>query len=101
MVVRKGELGTAQIDRDWPHQVALPERGVSGANYPIIEAFCKGLSVCQRHHSFRRDDMNFVVFCFAVEAHAQQFSVRFNGKLLKPKDRPKWGTPAPSRGKIS
>ena len=34
MVYRKGELSKGTIDRDWPHQVALPaaryEAGVTG-----------------------------------------------------------------------
>ncbi len=62
----------------------------SGRNYVFIRAFCEGLSLCQRTHSFRRDYTDMLVFCFAERAHADQFKQRFGGELIDPKDRPKW-----------
>ena len=44
MVYRKGELNSGRIDRDWPHQVALPETSVVGKNITIMERFCHGLN---------------------------------------------------------
>jgi len=52
---RKGELSKAAIDRNWPHQVALPEYRCSGHNYVTIHLFCEGLSLCPRGHFFYRD----------------------------------------------
>ena len=73
MVYRKGELSKATIDRDWPHQVALPEYRCSGHNYVTIHLFCEGLSLCPRGHFFYRDGVGMNVFCFAERAHAEHF----------------------------
>lgn len=89
MVTRKGELNSAHIDRAWPHQVALPATAVHGANYSVVHGFCKDLSLCRRGHSFRRDDVDYIVFCFAEHSHAQQFCTRFDGELMAPADRPR------------
>ena len=90
MVYRNGELSKGTIDRQWPHQVTLPAQRCTGHNYVSIRLFCEGLSLCPRGHSFRRDDIDFVVFCFADRAHADQFHERFGGEVIDPKDRPGW-----------
>ena len=90
MVYRKGELSKGMVDRDWPHQVALRADCCTGHNYVTIRLFCEGLSLCTRGHSFRRDDIDMSVFCFAERAHALQFRDRFGGECIHPKDRPKW-----------
>lgn len=78
MVYRKGELSKGTMDRQWPHQVTLPASRCTGANYVTIRLFCEGFSLCPRTHSFRRDDTDMLVFCFA------------DGEFLEPKSRPKW-----------
>jgi hypothetical protein len=78
------------IDREWPHQVALPAARCTGHNYITIRLFCEGLSLCPRGHSFYRNDMDMSVFCFAKWTHANQFQARFGGEFLDPKSRPKW-----------
>jgi uncharacterized protein CbrC (UPF0167 family) len=92
MVYRKGELSKGTIDRQWPHQVALPAARCAGGNYVTIRLFCEDqrLSLCVRGHSFRRDDIDMNVFCFADRAHAEQFQARFGGEFIDPRDRPKW-----------
>ena len=45
---RKGELSPAEIDRRWPHQIALPARESQGDGYKLIDAFCQDLSRCPR-----------------------------------------------------
>jgi hypothetical protein len=90
MVYRKGELHKGQIDRNWPYQVALRADRVSGANFPIIDAFSRSLSRCPRGHTFVRDGNDYVVFCFAVESDAELFRNRFNGEMVDPKKRPRW-----------
>jgi hypothetical protein len=93
MVYRKGELSKSAIDRDWPHQIALPESSCTGKNYTIHHAFCRGLnlSLCQRGRSFRRDDTDFNVFCFAKHEDAITFLQHFGGEMMDPKERPRWG----------
>jgi hypothetical protein len=52
MIYRKGELSKGTIDRDWPHQVALPAARCGGANYVSMRLFCEEekLSLCVRGH---------------------------------------------------
>jgi hypothetical protein len=90
VVYRKGELSKGTIDREWPHQVALPASRCTGHNYVTLRLFCEGLSLCPRGHTFRRDDADMSVFCFAVRAHAEQFRHGFGGEFIDPKSRPKW-----------
>jgi hypothetical protein len=90
VIYRRDELSKATIDRDWPHQVALPAYRRTGGNYVTIHLFCDGLSLCPRGHSFYRDGTDMNVFCFAERAHAEQFRERFGGEFLDPKSRPKW-----------
>jgi hypothetical protein len=90
MVYRKGELHKGQIDRDWPYQVALRADRVSGASFPIIDAFTRNLSRCPRGHAFRRDGHDYVVFCFAVATDAALFRERFDGEMVDPEIRPRW-----------
>ena len=93
MVYRKGELTRKAIDRDWPHQVALPTPIPHVAQ---LRDFCRdaGLSLCQRTTGFYRavdrETIWFVCFCFADRDHAEQFQARFGGEFVDPKDRPKW-----------
>jgi hypothetical protein len=90
MVYRKGELIPKLIDLHWPHQVALPSELLVGESYVRVHLFCEGLSLCPRGHSFRRDDTDFTVFCFADREHAEEFRARFGGELVDPRTRPRW-----------
>jgi hypothetical protein len=89
---RKGELSKGMIDRQWPHRVALPAYRYLGHNYLTIHFFCdaEGLSLCTRRHSYRHNDIDMTVFCFAKRDDAEKFRDRFGGDMLDPKDRPKW-----------
>ena len=89
MVRRKGELTSKGIDRGWPHQVALPADQCSGRNYMTKHEFCRGLTLCPRGHSFRRDDRDYVVFCFADPAHAELLRDQFGGEPFDPSLRTK------------
>ena len=90
MGYRKGELNKSTIDRQWPHQVALPAYRCRGHEYVTLHLFCEGLSLCPRGHSFYRDDAEMVVFCFGELEHAEKFSLRFGGEFVAPADRPRW-----------
>ena len=90
-MTRKGELSPKAIDTGWPHQVALPAEDASGGHHVTTHDFCRGLSLCHRGHAFRRNDCDYVVFCFADRDHAELFQERFGGEFIAQKDRPKWG----------
>lgn len=92
MVRRKSELSRGKIDRGWPHQVALPAVKVQGGIFYTMHFFCEGLSLCPRTKSFRRSDMDYVVFCFADSEHAKRFRARFGGESIDPEDQPRWGS---------
>jgi hypothetical protein len=83
-VTRKGEIGRTQLARWWPHHVALPAKAVRGvANSEYVRGFAGTLSCAPRAYSLRRDDRDFVVFCFKAAEDAQAFAERFNGDLLR------------------
>jgi hypothetical protein len=90
MPYRKGELSKPAIDRGWPHQVALEARFCSGDQYVTLHYFCKDLSLCRRGHTFVRGDRYYTVFCFSEREHAELFREKFGGKMIHPKDRPRW-----------
>jgi len=77
---RKGEISLGRVKREWPHQVAIPADRVMGKGYDLVHGFAKTLSVGPRTYGFRRDDVDYVAFCFADPAHAEQFRERFDGE---------------------
>src|SRR5258708_11336354 len=87
MTRRKGELSANRIDREWPHQVAVPANQNTGKNDDIMHEFCRKLSLCPRGHTLRRDDVTYSVFCFADASHAERFCERFGGERFDPTDR--------------
>jgi hypothetical protein len=76
---RKGELTGSRIDREWPHQVAIRADQVAGKNYSVPHDFCRDLSLCPRGHSVLRENVTYIVFCFADAKHADLFREQFNG----------------------
>lgn len=87
---RKGEPTGAQIDREHPHQVALPEDRVGGANYDVVHGFCKGLSIHRRTQSVYAQWAEprggyFIIFCFAEKEDAELFAAEFDGIPFDPK----------------
>jgi hypothetical protein len=92
---RRGELSKGMIDRDWPHQVALPSPVVV-ARFKEINEAARRLSACPRTHAFRRDDIDYVVYCFARPEEANAFLDQFGGELMRPEDRPRWARDPPA-----
>ena len=84
--MRKGELNKAAIHRGWPHQVAIPASDVIGAGFHPRMEFAGSMSVCKRWHTFRRDDRDFIVLCFAEKADAERYVERFGGEYTTPGD---------------
>jgi hypothetical protein len=84
---RKGELTAALIDREWPHQVALPDEACTGANYKVQADFCRELSPCPRGKAVVYEDQWWRVFCFSDPIHADAFRERFGGEPFNFEDR--------------
>jgi hypothetical protein len=84
---RKGELSKGTIDR-----MALPASFVNGKNFMILHRFCRGLSICDRHQGYRREDGGeMIVYCFKERSDAEYFHMHFpNGEFVKPEERPRW-----------
>jgi hypothetical protein len=68
---RKGELSATRIDRDWPHQMVLKANDCLGQNDTIMRAFCEGLSLSPRGHSYVENGEWMRVWCFAEKADAE------------------------------
>lgn len=89
-MTRKGELSSAAIDRQWPHQVALPAEACTGSEFIRIREFCQTLTLAPLGHTYVADSQYYSVFCFGERDHAEAFARAFGGTLIDPKQRPKW-----------
>lgn len=79
----RGGATRSLLNRQWPHQVALPAEALRGAqNSMPMHALAKELAGEPRRYRLQRDGRDFTVFCFAEVAHAQAFAERFGGELL-------------------
>jgi hypothetical protein len=81
MTRRKGEVTRADLQHLWPHHVALPADKVLGLKNRVRRV-ADALSVAPLTYHIRRDDLDYVVFCFVRPEDAQVFVMCFGGKHL-------------------
>jgi hypothetical protein len=86
MTRRKGGITRADLRRKWPHHVALSADKVRGVER-IVHRFANARSA-RRTFFMRREERDFVVFCFAKPEDAEAFRDRFGGEHLPGTGRP-------------
>jgi hypothetical protein len=89
MIRCKGEITQADLQREWPHHVALSADKVRGLkNSEVVRGFARALSVAPLTHSVSPADVDLVVFCFDKPEDAEAFCDRFGGEWLPETRRP-------------
>lgn len=83
MVVRKGQLTPAQIDREWPHQVeiAVPPLGL-GSRLNDLHVAAAEVDGGYRTRSRTAGTEHFIRFCFRTSGTAEAFRDRCGGNLV-------------------
>ena len=89
MTRRKGELTAEMNERDFPFIVEMPLPGNGfGIKLHYMYRFHHERGLLHRGGTRqRRDDQEYVRWCFKDEATVKAFRRKFGGSLLKPPDR--------------
>ena len=77
----KRELPIGRLDREYPYQIAFHAGYIrSTADDLLIQRFCDHRNVTPCHHTVRRGDKDFIVYCFTHPHHAASFRAAFGGE---------------------
>lgn len=80
MTIPRDRLPKTRLEREFPYQVAFPTtRQAVSRDDRLIQMFCDHRNVAPRHHIVRRDNKDFVVYCFSDPQHASSFRAAFDG----------------------
>jgi hypothetical protein len=83
MTRRKSETTRSLLDRNYPHQVAMPADALRGsANSTAMCGLAKDLGGSLSPYHLSRDGRDLRVFCFATVTAAHEFHERFGGEVL-------------------
>jgi hypothetical protein len=89
-MTRKGGITRKQLDRQWPHHVALSAEAARGpANAETVRGFAASLRAAPLTYHLTREDRDYVVFCFPSQEAAQAFQAWVGGELLPVADEPR------------
>ena len=85
MMRRKGEITAPMNERDLPHivELAIPDGGF-GRTLDEVEAFHRLRGIMS--HRQRRDEQEYVRWCFASVIDADDFAQQFGGTRIQPRD---------------
>jgi hypothetical protein len=89
MTRRKGERTSRMNERDFPHivEMPLPDDGF-GTRLDEMETFHRLRGIASaRGRRQRRDEQEYVRWCFARITDADDFAQQFAGKLIEPTER--------------
>lgn len=94
MIRRKGQVTQQQIDRDFPHQVAI--RIQAADRIREMHEFCHARRHCQPPDRRRRvlEVVEYTRFCFADHADADAFVAKFGGVRVRTKPKHRDGSAA-------
>jgi hypothetical protein len=84
MAQRRGERTTAQNQRDFPHivEMSVPPSGF-GVRLDSMYQFLRERNIeARRGRGQRRDDRDFIRWCFANRPDAEDFAKSFGGRFI-------------------
>lgn len=84
---RKGEISPAEIDRRFPHQVAIPAAAIT-ANFDAVQSWLAERSTAPRRRNVvGLDDEWWTIVAFSDHSDAAAFLKRFGGVGYDPANR--------------
>jgi hypothetical protein len=83
MTRARGQASRSLINREFPHRALVHADNVRGRTLNELHTFHDNRGIPVKHHSLRKDDEWYSVYCFAEEGTAEAFQLLFGGELIK------------------